>query len=184
MHWTVKQNCKFNYNDISLHSPDQAARGTTGTEGCTVLLPPPFSTSNLFPQRTFFFPSCPRVPHKSRLRDVVAASCGRPVREEGFSLSGRARSWLEWDHVWDGTVLGTWEGGYGGQQLAPDDQKLAGPAAAEGDPLFFLPSSSFFDTVSFISTLSNQSHHTRAYPRLFEYWISVLPPFSCYDLHN
>lgn len=80
-------------------------------------------------------------------------------------------------------LVGTCQGGY--QQLAPDGQKLAGPA---GDPLFLLSSSCPFSTpsnLSFISTLSTKPSYitTRTYFYLnIELASDGVLPFSCYNL--
>lgn len=84
-------------------------------------------------------------------RGLVIAGRGRPacpvedkagVRGTNGRVRERARARLEWDDdVWDGTVVPA-KVDTGGRQLAPDGQKLAGPAAtARGTFLFFL---SFF----------------------------------------
>ena len=68
-----------------------------------------------------------------------------------------------------GRHRGTWARWYGGQQLAPDGQKLAGPAATEG-LLFFFPSSfcaapPALVHLSFILTLSTLLRSVQGAPR-------------------
>lgn len=123
----------------------------------------PFSTSAFFHRQPFSPPRpVPVSPHKSRLRDVVAASCGRPVREEGFgSASGRARSWLEWDRVWDGTVLGYLRRWIRGPTVSARRPKTRWTGCHRGGSTFLSPFLPFLSrhrpTVSFISTLLDRS---------------------------
>lgn len=122
----------------------------------------------LHPFFSTFFPLQPSLPRKSRrgtwLQRVVGGQYGRKG-----SLSGRARVVGVGPRVGRNSSIPA-KLDTGGQQLAPDGQKLAGPA---GDPLFLLSSSCPFSTpLIHLDPFDQAELHHNAHLLLFEYRIS------------